>query len=87
MRNYYRTLNADRDASASELVPMLEDLAQTEPDIADKATPVLLNPDWREQYNHMHLQYEAISLAYQHFNSDITDTNNWNRRLVEFLPE
>lgn len=87
MRNYYRTLDAERETPSSELVPLLEDLSQTEPEITDKATPVLLNHEWREQYNQIHLQYEAISLAYQYFADDITDTNNWDRRLVEFLPE
>jgi len=69
-----------------EIMPKLRVLADMEPGTAQKAQSILLIEHRKRMYDRVHLQYEAISLAYQAFESEIMDTNDWDRRLVEFLP-
>ncbi len=86
MRNYYATLEIRRDAEMSELMPRLKELHSLEPEIIEIAQSVLLMEHRKQVYDQVHLQYEAIGLAFQAFKSEIANTNDWERRLVEFLP-
>jgi len=86
MRNYYSAMEIKRDAAMVDIMPKLRILAEVESNTAQKAQSILLIEHRKRMYDRVHLQYEAISLAYQAFESEITDTNDWDRRLVEFLP-
>lgn len=84
MRNYYASLEAPRGSSMETITSRLHRLSAVDPAAAEKAESVLFITHRKEQYDLVHLQYEAIGLAYQAFKSEIEDTNDWDRRLVEF---
>jgi len=86
MRNYYAAMEIKRDAAMVDIMPNLRSLSEQEPNTAQKAQSILLIEHRKRMYDRVHLQYEAISLAFQAFESEIADTNDWDRRLVEFLP-
>lgn len=86
MRNYYAAMEVKRDAAMVDIMPKLRRLSELEPNTAQKAQSILLIEHRKKMYDRVHLQYEAISLAFQAFESEIEDTNDWDRRLVEFMP-
>ena len=85
MRNYYAALETPRSTPMATVADRLQQLRAVDPAVSEKAESVMFIAHRKELYDKVHLQYEAIGLAYQAFKSEIDDTNDWDRRLVEFI--
>lgn len=85
MRNYYDSLGLSAGNSEETVVTEIARLAKDEPELAKKASQILLNPVRKLLYDNHHTQYGAIAEAYKALSKEgMLDTNDWDRRLVEF---
>ena len=90
MRNHYRTLGLAADADRQEILDACDDLDQVEDEEAAEIVSVLTNRNRRSGYDAMHHQYSVLGEVFALLEpdvSDFNDSNHWDRRLVEFMPD
>ena len=86
MKNLFARLGIRPDASDTEICDALDALPEDDDSFAEETAAVLLDPARREQYDRVHLQYEAAAALFGSRDDHDTDTHHWQRRLVEFDP-
>lgn len=86
MKNLFARLGIRPDATDTVICDALDALPEDESDVAEETAAILLDPARREQYDRVHLQYEAAAVLFGPHDDHDTDTHNWRRRLVEFEP-
>lgn len=97
MINFYAVLGIDKNADAHNIAAACDALRSHEPEIAEEAGSVLLDPEKRALYDQVHTQFNALALVNSRLLSTdsntiieptekpaFVDTNHWARRLVEF---
>lgn len=85
MRNLYDLLNIDSTSSSEDIDQIIQTLPDEDIEIALEARMVLNQPEWRKQYELVHLQYEAMAAALTRFDSEqFNDSHQWKSRVVEF---
>jgi len=100
MINLYAALGLDKAAQADDIAAACQTARSHDPEIAEEASRVLLDPDKRALYDQVYVQFEALALVNRRLlstdsnddandfgkteGSTFVDTNHWTRRLVEF---
>ena len=97
MINLYAALGLDKAAHSNDIAAACEAARQHDPEIAEEASRVLLDPAKRALYDQVHTQFNALALVNSRLLSTdsntiieptekpaFVDTNHWARRLVEF---
>jgi len=72
MINLYAALGLDKAADVNDIVAACETVRNQDPEIAEEAGRVLLDPDKRALYDQIYVQFEALALV----NSRLLSTNN-----------
>ena len=63
MINLYAALGLDKAAHSNDIAAACEAARQHDPEIAEEASRVLLDPDKRALYDQVYVQFEALALV------------------------
>ena len=84
MRNLFTALGLEKYADEILVRNAVSELAEHDPETAERAAGVLSDRYRRRVYTQVHDQFDSLSECLEIFDDRSTDSNHWHKRLVEF---